>query len=170
LKIIIQNCHTYKTTNQYKMAEQQLTGMERGLLKECSYKKHDIKGLEKKLAVSIKSASKVIVKLGGVEAVKEYRLGLGGVLPGYCLTHLKDYTNKKGITKPAHYNCWNNYAGSTYQLGTEPVMVLTYLYNSIENWEDGCFEVDRETGEVSPIKHQNEKVNRNKWKNVIKHE
>ena len=47
-------------------------------------------------------------------------------------TIIKDYTNAKGVTKPAHYTQNNRYYGSTHALGKEPV------------YYDGKFLINRE--------------------------
>ena len=47
-------------------------------------------------------------------------------------TVIKDYTNAKGVTKPAHFTQNNKYYGSTHALGKEPVFY------------DGKFLINRE--------------------------
>ena len=127
------------------------TPKELGLMKLAGLRKHQLADITDRLDQSIITASQMLLKLGGTDAVKEYRMGLGGVLPGYCLTTIGEYENKKGYKSQAHFNCWMTYIGSTKKLGDKPIYTLTYLKNTPKNWEDGCFGIIRETGEVFPI-------------------
>ena len=82
----------------------ELTGMEMGLLKNCSYKKHTILRMENDLSKMKTLSSRTIGKLGGVQAVLEYRAELGGMEQAYYLTTIREYTNKRGATSLKHYN------------------------------------------------------------------
>ena len=63
---------------------------------------YKIAELEAELDDSIRIASKIIVN-SGVEAVKQYRIELGGGEKAYRLTITKPYTNKKGFTSDAQF-------------------------------------------------------------------
>lgn len=51
------------------------------------------------------------------------------------LTTIKDYTNLKGETKPAHFNHNGTYVGSTKKLGNEPVGYVGHFRITEEYFE-----------------------------------
>ena len=131
---------------------EQLSGLEKGLLKDCSWKKHTIKSLTRDLESMTTISSRTIGKLGGIAAVLEYRAEIMGWDKAYFLTKIGDYTNKRGQTSRVHYNENGKYIGSLQKLGEEPVWCLCWTQihpDTIHLW--GIKEDDKDF-KLYPIK------------------
>jgi hypothetical protein len=136
------------------MSSIEMTGMEKGLLKQCGYKKQTIKQLECKLENTMKISSRTIGNLGGIQAVLNYRVDIGGWEQAYYLTRIDEYTNKKGHMSMAHYNRNGKYIGSVKRMGEQPVLTLCWTIvneNTIHKWE---IKEDDMDFKLSPIKSE----------------
>ena len=128
-----------------------LTGMEKGLLKQCGYKKQTINSLEAELCNMKKISSKTIGKLGGKQAVLDYRAELGGWEQAYHLTTIKDYTNKRGKTHKAHFNINGKYLRDT-KVYEAPYLVLCWTRVSHETIHKWTIKDNDEDFKLVPLK------------------
>jgi hypothetical protein len=112
------------------------TSKELGLLKQCSYKKHTIQSLSKDLDNMKTVSSRTIGKLGGIRAVLDYRVELGGFEQAYQHSIIDNYTNKRGLVHKAHFTTYGRYLGRA--TSSEPIQYLGWLEVSketIHKWE-----------------------------------
>ena len=107
------------------------TPKEMGLLKLCSYKKKTIESLSYELNQNILISSRTIGKLGGIQAVLDYREELGGFEKAWEYARIDDYTNKKGNTFKAFYTIHGKYLCRTN--GKERHMYLGFVEVNSEN-------------------------------------
>tara|TARA_R110000824_G_scaffold315496_8_gene502654 strand:- start:1388 stop:1789 length:402 start_codon:yes stop_codon:yes gene_type:complete len=129
-----------------------LTAMEKGLLKQCGYKKHTIASLISDLDYITKISSKTIGKLGGKQAVLDYRAEIGGRIGAYHLTIIKDYTNKRGKTHKAHFNINGKYMTAATKVYDKPYPVLCYTQISPETIHKWTIEDNDEDFKLVPVK------------------
>jgi len=127
-----------------------LTGMEKGLLKQCGYKKHTINSLLVESSNRLLVSSKTIGKLGGKQAVLDYRAELGGWEKAYHLTTIGDYTNKRGKTHKAHFNHNGKYVGPAQS--SQPRLVLCWTNVSPETIHKWTIHDDDDNFKLVPIK------------------
>ena len=108
---------------------QEFTSREKGLLKVASTHKHTVAFYEEEVIPHIeKYLFQSFVDARNDATIWEYLYvhpklfykALNSKALG-IKTVIKDYTNAKGVTKPAHFTQNNRYYGSTHALGKEPV-------------------------------------------------
>ena len=125
-----------------------MTTKEMGLVKHLSRRNGELAYTQEKQQKCLDTASKALIKYGGVEAVKEFRIDFGYHAQTYDLTTIGDYTNKKGNVSRAHFYK-GKYYGSVKVKGTEPVQVLVWVKVLEENF-DINWGVNETTGELEP--------------------
>lgn len=109
-----------------------------------------INTLEKEKKEMMIVSSKVIVNVGGIEAIKKYRIELGIGDEAYLLTETKPYTLKKGRNKGKIIQA--QFIGNTYcGHGTANKYVLAFSHITEANF-DINWTVDTDTGLLKPIK------------------
>ena len=129
-----------------------LTGMEKGLLKQCGYNKHTIYSLEMDICNMKKISSKTIGKLGGKQAVLDYRAELGGWEQAYHLTIIKEYTNKRGITSLAHFTINGKFLTKDMKTYDKPYPILCWTRVSPETIHKWTIKDNDEDFKLVPVK------------------
>ena len=141
-----------QTKKEHITIMENLTGKEKGLLKQCSNKKHTINSLERDIDRMIKISSKTIGKLGGKQAVLDYRAELGGWRQAYHLTIIKDYTNKSGITYKAHFTINGKFLTRDMKTYDKPYPILCWTLISPATIHKWTIEDNDEDFKLVPVK------------------
>ena len=126
------------------------TTKEMGLIKHLSARNGQLAFTQDKQQSCLDKASKSLVKHGGVEAVKEFRIDFGYHAQGYKHTTIGEYKNKKGKVSKCHYMN-GKYYGSVKVKGENPILVLSWVEVNEDNF-DKYWVVDGETGHLNPIR------------------
>jgi hypothetical protein len=109
-----------------------------------------IKNLQNKMNKMLILSSKQMIKLG-TDAIKEFRIEMGGYDKAYRKTEIKDYTNKKGHTSKAHYmgSQYMGTASKRSKLGENPAWIIVSIEITADTF-DVDFEIDENTGLLKP--------------------
>ena len=130
-----------------------LTGMEKGLQKQCGYKKHTINTLIRDNADMLRVSSRTIGKLAGKQAVLDYRAEIGGWEKAFHLTTIGDYTNKRGQTHKAHFNHNGKYLYPISRI-PDPHLVLCWTKVSPETIHKWTIRDDDENFKLVPVREE----------------
>ena len=130
--------------------QENLTSKEKGLIKHLSTRNYQLDSSDLLNKQLMEKSSKTIMKYGGVDAIKEFRIDYGKSEKGWCPTTIRDYTNKKGFVSKAHYTKFGKYYGSVKKLGNEPVNHFTWI-NITDKTFDIYWTVNIENGLLIPV-------------------
>ena len=109
-----------------------------------------IKNLQNKMNKMLTVSSKQIIKLGA-DAIKEYRIDMGGYDKAFRKTEIKDYTNKKGHTSKAHFMGiqYMGVASKRSKLGENPAWIMVSIEIKADTFDED-FDIDMLTGLLKP--------------------
>ena len=114
--------------------QENLTSKEKGLIKHLSTRNYQLDSSDLLNKQLMEKSSKTIMKYGGVDAIKEFRIDYGKSEKGWCPTTIRDYTNKKGFKSLAHFN-GNKYIGSVKANGKTPIAVTKWEVPTKDKWK-----------------------------------
>jgi hypothetical protein len=128
------------------------TAKEMGLIKHLSCRNGQLKHSEKRLQECIDASTKSLMKYGGKDAVKQFRIDFGGYEKCWDYTTIGEYTNKKGVVSRCHYTPNGKYYGSVKAKGDTPVIVMTYQPITAENFDK--YWVVRNDGSLGMVRRE----------------
>ncbi len=111
---------------------------------------YHIKNLQNKMNKMLIKSSKQIIKLG-TDAIKEYRIEMGGYDKAFRKTEVKEYINKKGHKSNAHYmgEQYMGVASKRSKLGENPAWILVSIEIKEDTFDED-FDIDATTGLLKP--------------------
>jgi hypothetical protein len=107
------------------------SGKEMGLIKHLSQRNTQLGWKTTECELAISAALRMLTIYAPEDAIFEYAWNIRLFRKTWGLTHIDDYTNKRGITFKAHFNPNNKFICKVKEEGEEPKEVL---YNERVSW------------------------------------